>query len=296
MVDSNHDGIADKALTAEQVSNFGHNTVAADFGISADANVTTAPGGTYLAANLGCSSCHDPHGQADGGTLNGALPISVSGSYGDQPADPTTSQAGNYRLLFDSNQVGFANDAPIARASGYDGKSTQYGSGMSGWCANCHGDFYATTAATMHPTDISVPLTYNNYVATGNFTGTAAAAYDPLVPFERGVTTGSWDLPDPTDPLTAGAGAVEGVSSVMCLSCHRAHASAFENALRWDPSAEFIAESWTEAPSSGVPVAAKPYYKHGVDLDVANAGTGNPFTDGYGEFQRSLCNKCHVQD
>ncbi|AJF06388.1 hypothetical protein [Geoalkalibacter subterraneus] len=286
-------------------NNLGHSVVAADFGMSADENLTTAPGGSFLAAELGCSSCHDPHGQAQGGTIGGAAPISVSGSYGEVPPEGTI--AGNYRLLYDSNKVGFSEDAPIARASGYDGKSTQYGSGMSGWCANCHGQFYSQSASGgMHPTDVSVPTVYNSYVATGNFTGDISSAYDPLVPIERGVTTGSWDLPSPGydsetgQALEAAATAgVDGSSQVMCLSCHRAHASAFDNALRWDyTTSEFIAESWMYKPQTGTPVAetAAPYYKHGEAIDVADPGSGNPFTDGYGEYQRSLCNKCHVQD
>ncbi|MDW7646137.1 MAG: hypothetical protein SCI25_13965 [Desulfuromonadales bacterium] len=279
-------------------SNRGHNTIAADFGIAADATLTTAPGGSYLAANLSCTSCHDPHGQAQGGTLGGAAPISVSGSYGAVPEAGTI--AGNYRLLYDSNKVGFSEDAPIARANSYDGKSTQYGSGMSGWCANCHGAFYSQSASSgMHPTDKPVPPVYNSYVATGNFTGTVATAYDPLVPFERGVTTGSWDLPDPTDAETAGVG-VDGSSKVMCLSCHRAHASAFANALRWDMTEAFIAETWTTLTGTGAVLptaAAKEYYKHGVEVDVAVFDpAGTPFTNGYGHYQRSLCNKCHAQD
>ena len=273
--------------------NAGHNMLAADFGMVNDATLTVAPGGSYPAAGLGCSSCHDPHGQANGGTAGGALPISVSGSYGAVPDVGT--QAGNYRILFDSNKVGFAEDAPIARANSYDGAFVQYGSGMSGWCANCHTSFYSNSAAGgMHPTDVAVPTTYNSYVATGNFTGDVATAYDPLVPIERGITTASSDLPDPEDAATAGRGA-EGAAQVMCLSCHRAHSSAFGNALRGDMTEAFLAETWISLGSS-VPATAAPFYKGGVSIDVADAGTGNPFTDGYGHYQRSLCNKCHVQD
>jgi len=277
----------------DDYSNHGHSIVAADYGFAADANLTAAPGGSFLAANLGCTSCHDPHGQAQGGVTAGAPPISVSGSYGAVPVTGTI--AGNYRILYDSAKVGFSEDAPIARANSYDGASTQYGSGMSGWCANCHGAFYSQSASShMHPTDKAVQSTYNSYVATGNYGGTVATAYDPLVPIERGVTTSSADLPDPTDAATAGRGA-EGAAQVMCLSCHRAHASAFANALRWDQTEAFIAETWISL-GSNVPATAVPYYKHGVKVDVADPGTGNPFTDGYGEFQRSLCNKCHAQD
>jgi len=274
-------------------NNKGHNVIAADYSMAADPNVERAPGGSYLAANLGCSSCHDPHGQAQGGTSGGAPPISVSGSYGEAPATGTI--AGNYRLLFDSAQTRFVEYAPIARASGYDGASVQYGSGMNGWCYNCHMNFYTTSYSRMHPVDRSVPATYNSYVATGNFTGTYATGYDPLVPLERGVTTGSWDLPDPTDSVTAGEGA-NGTEKIMCLTCHRAHASAFDNALRWDHTSELLAESWVYLQSNVDLTVAAPYYKHGVIIDVADPGNGSPFTDGYGPYQRSLCNKCHVQD
>jgi len=281
--------------------NRGHNVLAADFGMANDATLLTAPGGGAPAAGFGCTSCHDPHGQAGGGTIGGALPISVSGSYGD--VAPAGTQAGNYRLLYDSNKAFFSEDAPIARASGYDGASVQYGDGMSLWCGNCHSGFYTQTAAGgMHPTDVAVPGTYNSYVATGDFTGDIADAYDPLVPVERGDAVASADLADPTDAATAGVG-IDGTEQVMCLTCHRAHASAFENALRWDyTSSEFIAESWTEVTGAAGevkpdPAVAAPYYKHGVVVDVAVFDpAATPFTNGYGEYQRSLCNKCHVQD
>ena len=51
------------ALDGNRGERHGHNIVAADFGYVADAVLTAAPGGTYPAANLACSSCHDPHGR-----------------------------------------------------------------------------------------------------------------------------------------------------------------------------------------------------------------------------------------
>lgn len=69
--------------------NHGHNIVAADFGFAADPTNVTAPGGSMQANTLGCTSCHDPHGQVAGGTSNGTAAISVSGSYG--AADPWTA-------------------------------------------------------------------------------------------------------------------------------------------------------------------------------------------------------------
>ena len=124
--------------------NMGHNVIATDFGLAVDATNTVAPGGSYAAADLGCDSCHDPHGQVNGG---GTAPISVSGSYGDVP--PAGTIAGNYRLLGDAT-YGLA-AAPVAAigksafGGGYYGESDDhhvaYGENMGEWCASCHGDY-----------------------------------------------------------------------------------------------------------------------------------------------------------
>jgi hypothetical protein len=269
--------------------NNGHSVIAADFGMLPDANPSnaTAPGGTYLASDLGCASCHDPHGTAGGGTAAGLAPISGSGSYGD-PEPTDGSRLGNYRLLGDGGYEATGgyplnNAAPIAAASGSDGASVDYGSGMSEWCANCHGDYI--NDSHKHPAGDGEHLNgfgdnYNNYVATGDFTGVQATAYDGLVPFERGVDTGGWDL-DPTSTI-----GTNGNSNVMCLTCHRAHVSANQNAGRWDFAVELLTHSRALVSPDVTPGSAV-YYKDGAVVDVATE---------YGEHQRSLCNKCHVQD
>lgn len=279
--------------------NAGHNVVAADFGMVADGTNTTAPGGTYPSASLSCSSCHDAHGQVDGGTGAGTAAISGSGSYG--AAEPTDgSILGNYRLLGDTAYIPpgqatpFTNGAPIARALNVSGGSyggdVDYGSGMSEWCANCHPQFLVgSSTAYKHPSGNDVHLNgvnvfaanYNSYKASGDFTNTQATAYDPLVPIERGVTTGAWDLD------VASTFGADGSSNIMCLTCHRAHGSANQNAGRWDFETEFIAESAAlEAIDLDQAVIA-PYYGDGAKIDVVAT---------YGSHQRSLCNKCHVQD
>lgn len=266
----------------------GHNITAIDFfGFAADSGA--APGGTYTAANLGCTSCHDPHGKVQGGTKQGSAPISVSGSYG--AADPTDGSIhGNYRLLGDSayetpDEYEFDNDAPVARANSYTSTDGDYGSGMSLWCANCHD--YSGVAAK-HVSGAAALLTnaanYNSYVKTGDFTGLKATAYDALVPFERGVTDGSLLDPDSTiGPDTN--------DNVMCITCHRAHATAHENATRWDMSVELIEESASLVSSGSNALTdtekANSYYKDGSTVDMVAV---------YGEYQRSLCNKCHAQD
>jgi cytochrome c553 len=236
-----------------------------------------------LSSTLGCTSCHDPHGQVAGGTDSGSAAISVSGSYG--AADPTDGTIhGNFRLLGDNGYKLIRRAAPVATSNDASGASTNYGSGMSAWCLSCHTAY--NDYANMHPVNVNVPMsTYNSYVKSGDFTGAAATAFDPLVPFERGVLDGSLLAASST------MGVEDANDVVMCLTCHRAHGSAFDNGLRWDDSTEFIAESLI-LKTGGTAVTimaagAKPYYANGAGLDVVAR---------YGEHQRSLCNKCHAKD
>ncbi|MCL7487986.1 MAG: hypothetical protein M8357_07430 [Desulfobulbaceae bacterium] len=289
--------VAGRVTTTHAGDNAGHNIVATDFGMAADATLTAAPGGTYDATLLGCTSCHDAHGQVLDGTAGGSLPVGASGSYSaDAPAGTIK---GNYRLLGDSlyeaghninDGFAFTNGAPVALSNHYNGYQVRYGSGMSEWCANCHTDYLVTDPDSMlgkHPTAVLLSkdgydVNYNSYVATGDFTGTAATAFDPLVPFE----TGSADQATlVTAGVTSTAGA-DAASQVMCLSCHRAHASAFNNMGRWDFETEFLAHS-SSINSTDISATGVAYYGDGVAVDVVAK---------YGEAQRSLCNKCHVQD
>ncbi|MCL7489841.1 MAG: hypothetical protein M8357_16875, partial [Desulfobulbaceae bacterium] len=85
----------------------GHNIVAIDYNLGQDLRHTQSPGGIYLSENLGCTSCHDPHGRTRGGTRQGVPAVTVSGSYGELPAESTGR--GNYRLLGDSGYRGGGN-------------------------------------------------------------------------------------------------------------------------------------------------------------------------------------------
>jgi hypothetical protein len=275
--------------------NFGHTIIAADFGlVTPDPDLSQAPGGTFPSALLGCGSCHDPHGVK----ANRTLPIGVSGSYGQEP--PAGTERGNYRLLGDvgyrpaSGIVTFVNPAPIAtttRTSANpesDDNHTDYGKGMSEWCANCHGLFYAPGGAGQHkhPSGNTSGLgaagifnNYNTYVKTGDFTGTAATSYLALVPFER-------QIADPMQLSPTSTQGPDGGSNVMCLSCHRAHTSAYPNSGRWDFEQEFLIESIpNETTEGGV-----------VGNDILYSRYNRDFETEFGVGQRSLCNKCHLKD
>ncbi len=115
----------------------GHSVISPALGLTADSRWNRAPGGTFPSAALGCTSCHDPHGNRSFRMLNGAGP--VQGGTGEfiYPAPtatgiPTTDQA-----------------AVETRTS-----HSAYVAGMTRWCANCHGYYHESgTAGFKHPVD-----------------------------------------------------------------------------------------------------------------------------------------------
>jgi hypothetical protein len=249
----------------------GHNVISPANGIARDATLLTAPGGTFGSQYLTCTSCHDPHGNQDFRLL-----------YGHPGPGP----------IYDGTRYDFTYDAPVAEGNarttyvGGGGNETNsqhtiYKSGMSEWCANCHDKFHSelTAGKFLHPEHTlgtTVAATYNAYVNTDNMTGgDQLTSYSGLVPFEAV----SVDLAtaDPTN-YTQGPDATD---KVMCLTCHRAHASAFPDAGRWDFAATYIVDSHPQATDGGA----------GAN-DAANKYYGYSFVNN----QRSLCNKCHAKD
>lgn len=270
----------------------GHNIVAQDYGFVSDSLLLVAPGGAYRASDLGCTSCHDPHGKSISG-----LPVSGSGSYGAVPASGT--ELGAYRLLGGNGYDGgehvqgysFNYDAPVARQNPAipfgetDLSHVDYGSGMSEWCANCHEAILASEhksggSGFEHPIGSSAyledaVLRYNSYIKTGDLSGDSTTAYLSFVPFERGITDAS--LLNPTS--TVGP---DSSSHIMCLTCHRAHASAFQHAGRWDFSAELVADSHPALGDGGVTGNDIFYSYYDRDMVIE-----------FGAAQRNLCEKCH---
>jgi hypothetical protein len=273
--------------------NHGHNVVALDYGLNPDRIRASAPGGVYPSSAMGCISCHNPHGKTTGNGSERDI-ISVSGSY--RETSPSDTSAGNYRLLGGTdykagghaNTIRFTHSAPVAVANPTDWTETDtnhtaYGDGMSEWCSNCHPDFF--NGGNRHPAGSNARLNtdmvsnYNAYVKTGDLTGTPAASYLSLVPFESGATDRF--ILDPSST----SGPDSGRANVMCLTCHRAHASAFESIGRWDFQTTFIADSHPRPGDGGV-----------TGSDVLNSYYGRDMVADFGKYQRQLCNKCHVRD
>jgi hypothetical protein len=256
-------------------------------------------------------------------------PIIGSGSYGVPAAVPgggapdlLTQAIGVYRLLggkgyrpVSNPGFPFQNDPPVAVAPAtYNQVETPtaevrvaYGSGMSEWCANCHTyihlDNYATGAdGLVHPAGNGGKFRqtqadiYNSYKSSGDLTGTNT--YTSLVPFESQVT----DLGQLASAATnagnttvAAAGvfvAQANVSNVMCLSCHRAHATGWDNAARWNIASTFI----TTAAASGALLGNADYDQGRTAAETRAANYGRDNGNGFAPFQRSVCNKCHAKD
>ena len=75
----------------------------------------------------------------------------------------------------------------------------------------------------------------------------------------------------------------------MCLSCHRAHASAFSSMVRWNADDTFITNNSTTATNGFVDT-------QGRGQAALKAGYNGRTAAQIGPFQRSLCNKCHGKD
>lgn len=303
----------------------GHNIVAGDYGYVADATLTVAPGGSYPAANLACSSCHDPHGKyrrdSTGAIATNGLPIKNSGSYATS-ADPTTWGAvGVYRILGGigyqpkslAGSFGFTQQVPAAVAPSTYNRSeatTQtrvaYGNNMSEWCANCHtgllrGSYTSGMGGLTHPAGNGAKLgatilaNYNAYVKSGDMSGTSANSYNSLVPFEMGSAdyTAMKAVAKNDDTALGGA---DSNSNVNCLSCHRAHASGFASMLRYAHENEFMTIADASGNSIYDPNSTTSAVSQGLTAAEQTAAYYGRDASKFAPYQRLLCNKCHAKD
>lgn len=304
----------------------GHNVIAADYGLTVDTDFATAPGGTYSSSELGCQSCHDQHGRLrrlGGDTTytfaHSGAPIIGSGSYDTSVVPTDTTAVGAYRLLrggvlgsVDDEQPGvtYSNvflaivPSTYNRVESVTQTRTAYGAAgtdtVGNWCASCHPGMHSS-GNYVHPVDQSLGTNvanhYNSYVSTGDMTGSSSTSFLSLVPFSEDtgdlatlkthalITDAYLDGPTATDKVT-------------CLSCHRAHASGFMDALRWNYESDFL----TVADSGGTPIwpgidngADASYHRGRTELEMRTAYYSRPATL-FGAYQRALCNKCHGKD
>ncbi len=311
------------STTNESGDTHGHNIVAADFGYTVDATNTTAPGSTaaYPSSQLGCQSCHDPHGRArrlSDGTYANAIytpgstnaPIVASGSYHNSPAPAAGQAVGVYRLLRglgdNTGGVTFAGVAVAVAPATYNrteaATDTRVAYGSQGtntwgnWCATCHQDMHSGLGNYVHPIDRamgSVATSYNAYVKSGDLTGTAATSYTSLVPFmekNAAVTT----LQGHANPASNYRNGPASNDEVSCLSCHRAHASGWEYGLRWNMEGEFMTYNGVWPGTDTTPTV--PQFARGRTSAETMAAYYDRPASQFASYQRVLCNKCHAKD
>ena len=225
----------------------GHSIKAPGFGLASDPRLSLSPGGQFPVSELGCTSCHDPHGNTNFRMLNGDGLV----------------QDDLFSFVFPAPE---ADGIEMGGGSESRTNHTAYRSGMTDWCANCHGRYHqqgSTPSAFEHPSDRALDAEtrnhYNFYNGDEDPTGgTPATAYLPEVPFEdRSVTIESTIGPGPS-------------ARIMCLSCHRAHASSAPTSGRWDFNVSLLSEDGLQSGSYPIP---DPY--------------GGP-------SQGPLCHKCHL--
>lgn len=295
----------------------GHNIVAADYGFTADTALGMAPGGTYPSSNLSCISCHDPHGRyrrdVNGVISTTGKPIGGSGSYSNSIDPDAAISVGVYRLLagegytnrslagnaFTTNPPAVVCPPDYNRSEETADTRVAYGSGMSEWCANCHTTYLGSAKSSNHPAGNAIKLSstvianYNSYIGSGNLTGRQATSYTSMVPFEMGTSdysllkrTANKDGSVKTGP--------EAGANMMCLTCHRAHASGWDRAARWNLKSNMLVWNGNYPGTDRGGVPAK-YSQGRTSSETKKAFYDRPASS-YAAYQRSFCNKCHAKD
>ncbi len=261
----------------------GHNIVSVDYGYQADSAHATTPRGSYPSSALSCVSCHDPHEKISDNVyrLLGGVGYKTSLAPGMvfTVAPPVAVAPRDY------NRPETATDTRVA-----------YGRGMSEWCSNCHTNGCA--GAYGHPVCSGAQCTgevianYNAYVKSGDINGRSAASYTSLVPFEEGTNDRMLLAQHAQNDGSYTAGPGYG-SNVMCLTCHRAHASAWDHMARWNMNTEFIIHKGVYP---GTDNRSSPEYAQGrTTTETRKAYYDKPLTL-FASHQRGLCNKCHIRD
>jgi hypothetical protein len=299
----------------------GHNIIATDFGFVQDSTQVVAPGGIYPADKLSCVSCHDPHGRwrvtngVTGAVVTTKIgtkvpPIISSGSYGDLPT--ATGAVGVYRLLGGKGYYpvsagvdnAFTYEAFIAvaptdynRSEAAPDTRVAYGTDVSLWCANCHEQIHNGLSGGGHPSGQTLGVSgyaanYNTYVKTGSLTGNSSTAFTSMVPFQTDNATNLTTLKN----LTISTAGPISNDKVMCLTCHRAHATGWDSSTRWNMQSTFLtvagAYPGVDAPGEG----SNTDYAMGRTQAEIQATFYNRPASIYATLQKSLCNKCHVKD
>ncbi len=194
----------------------------------------TPPGGTAMSSQLTCAGEYGCHGDRSSGKTN-FTGMSKAHHTDDNGGITGASVGLSYRFLngvLGKEDSDWEQDNTNTSHNEYNGSSSSETDTISYLCAQCHGNLHTWEGGALevgtaspwlrHPTDIELKSSgeYANYTS-----------YSMIAPVAR---------PDP-DTVPATAQVVPGTDIVMCLSCHRAHASPYYKMLRWDIKSSTLA-------------------------------------------------------
>ena len=306
--------VVDGVTIREDGASHGHNVVALDFGFVVDPTRLTAPGGVFRATDLSCISCHDPHGtyrrRSDGTVVTTSEPIAGSGSYDNSPVPDAGTAVGVYRLLagagYVAGDVTFGGVPPAVAPHEYNRSevNTQtrvaYGHAVGGgrdtwsnWCGTCHPEMLRQGHSVDVALGSGIRDTYAAYRKSGDLTGAQTTSYLSLVPFEEN-TADYGTLAAHARSDDSALGGPNSSDFVSCLTCHRAHASAWENMMRWNQASAFLTYDGRWPGIDTTPDL--PEYARGRTSAETQAAYYDRSWTAFASYQRSLCNKCHARD
>ncbi len=199
-----------------------------------DPNVGTPE--DLTAGEFVCTSCHGVHGPESGNTPAPGTPAQSYQSYGyrllkavvngvdtNTTADAITSQAW---ILSGGSVVAGPDGADLTQPVSATNHNT-YKGGFSAWCGACHKNFHGEDETVANGTTRNADG-FVRHATNTKLGGTAG--------YGRGKnygTTPRYDMP----LVQVGASFDNINDKVMCLSCHKAHGTAYRDAVRWDCTA-----------------------------------------------------------
>ena len=186
------------------------------------------PGGSQMSSQLRCAGQYGCHGDRSESAQIDAMKKT---HHKDDSGGITGASAGlSYRFLdgmLGKEDGDWEQDDVNTSHNEYKG-STDFttASTMSYFCARCHGNFHSDAGTgtaspwLRHPTDAVLKN-------SGEYTG--YTAYSLTAPVAR---------PDPN--IATAHIVTPGTDIIMCLSCHRTHASPYSKMMRWDYRGEGV--------------------------------------------------------
>ena len=212
---------------------YGHNLHAGEIGTS-DLCSTCHSGGSFSMAKIGCIDCHDPHGRNVNDSLNYSYRnLQWASSPADGPVFKAFVKPNTTGLeVYEQENIGYP--APGTRISNWRE--------VTGICLDCHhvfkNDGYTRNSkgiCVRHPSTDSErgvweainkhgpPQVDLEHWRNGTGTGFTMAR----VPF---IVQGATYYAEATTIATQ-TGKI--TNEVFCLTCHKAHGSAYKSSLRW---------------------------------------------------------------